>query len=216
VPKVVDKKEKAAAIGRAALSAFRKAGYHRTRMADIAEAAGIGKGTLYEYFDDKADVLHFLFDDYFQAFKEGALRAMQSAASPGARLLRLVEFAFEHVSEWQDHCAVYVDYFGAVRAEDEKRFALDEIYEDMGAWVQALIQQAQAEGEMAQDLDATATSELLLSVFDGVVLHDIFAARRCDRSALRNAALRLLTQGLVGLPPGELPCVAGEPGDTPC
>jgi AcrR family transcriptional regulator len=212
----VDKKAKAAAIARAALGAFRKAGYHRTRMADIAEAAGVGKGTLYEYFDDKADVLHVLFDDYFQAFKEGALRAMQSAASPGARLLRLVEFAFEHVAEWKHHCAVYVDYFGTARPEGEKRFALDEIYADMGTWLQDLIEQAQHEGEMAQDLDATATSELLLSVFDGVVLHDIFAGRRCDRNALRNAALRLLTQGLVGGAPDELPSLTGKPGKTPC
>jgi AcrR family transcriptional regulator len=114
---VVAKRRKAEAIGRAALQTFREVGYHRARMADIARAAGIGKGTLYEYFEGKADALHFLFDGSFDASEEGALRAMQSAASPRARILALLDFAFEHVSEWEDHCAVYVAYFGAARVD---------------------------------------------------------------------------------------------------
>ena len=77
MPRVIDKRKKAEAIGHAALQTFREAGYHGTRMADIAKAAGVGKGTLYEYFDDKADVLRFVFDDFFRAFREVALRLLR-------------------------------------------------------------------------------------------------------------------------------------------
>ena len=205
MPRLVDKQKKAEAIGRAALRTFREVGYHRARMADIAQAAEIGKGTLYEYFNDKADVLRFVFDDYFEAFKAGALRAMQGAESPGSQLLALVDFAFDHVSEWEDHCAVYVDYFGAARVGDDKLFSLAEIYDEMGALLQALIEQAQIAGEIAADVDAVATSELLLSVFDGVVLHGIFAGRGWGGGPLRGAALRLLTERLITLPRHE-PC----------
>jgi AcrR family transcriptional regulator len=196
MPRVVDKRKKAEAIGQAALQTFLETGYHRARMADIAQTAGIGKGTLYEYFEDKADVLRFVFDGYFSAFKAGALRAMQGAASPGAQLLALMDFAFEHVSEWEDHCAVYVDYFGAARIGEDKLFSLAEIYDDMGALLRALIERAQAAGEIAGEVDAVGTAELLLSVFDGVVLHGILARRGCGRAALRGAAARLLMEGL--------------------
>lgn len=209
MPRVVDKRRKAEAIGRAALQTFRETGYHRARMADIAQAAGIGKGTLYEYFDDKADVLRFLFDDFFSAFKQGALRAIQGAAGPGAQLLALLDFAFDHLSEWEDHCAVYVDYFGAARVGDDKLFSLAEIYDDMGALLRALIEQAQAAGEIHKGVDAIATAELLLSVFDGVVLHGILAGRGCGRSALRGAAVRLLTEGLLAEARPEVDAGAG-------
>ena len=63
MPRIVDKKEKAARIGSAAIAVFRKRGYHATRMMDIAEAAGIGKGTLYEYFRNKDEIFRFEFDD---------------------------------------------------------------------------------------------------------------------------------------------------------
>lgn len=197
MPRVVDKKKKAEDIARAALETFRTAGYHRTRMADIAEAAGVGKGTLYEYFDDKADLLHFLFDDYFHAFKDGAIRAMQGAGSPGQQLLALVRFAFAHASEWEAHCAVYVDYFGAARVDERTLFSLTELYDEMGALLRALIEQAQAADEIAPETDSYATSELLVSVFEGVILHGILAGREGSKEALRDAALGLLTRGLI-------------------
>ena len=70
MPRTVDKEEKARSIGRAALKVFRQKGYHPTRMSDIAKAAGVGKGTVYEYFRNKLQILQFVLDEYFTAFKE--------------------------------------------------------------------------------------------------------------------------------------------------
>jgi AcrR family transcriptional regulator len=45
------------AILDASLALFAKQGYHRTTVPDIVEAAGIGHGTFYEYFNNRRDVL---------------------------------------------------------------------------------------------------------------------------------------------------------------
>ena len=119
MPRVVDKEEKAERIGAAAIGALRRLGYHRARMQDIARAAGVGKGTLYEYFRNKDEIFRFEFERYFRAFEAGAQRAMQAADSPAPQLLALIRFAFDHLREWEDHCAVYVDYFGSARPDDE-------------------------------------------------------------------------------------------------
>lgn len=37
----------------AAIRVFSQKGYHHTRMEEIAIEAGIGKGTIYEYFSSK-------------------------------------------------------------------------------------------------------------------------------------------------------------------
>ena len=39
-----------------ARSLFKDKGFHNTKMEDIATAAGVGKGTLYEYFKNKQDI----------------------------------------------------------------------------------------------------------------------------------------------------------------
>ncbi|MGD9122579.1 MAG: TetR/AcrR family transcriptional regulator, partial [Desulfobacterales bacterium] len=123
MPKIVDKKKKAEAISDAALKVFREQGYNKTRMADIAQMAGMGKGTLYEYFKDKADILRFAFDQYFSVFSDGVLKAMKEKTKPSEKILSLIDFALRHAAEWEDHCAIYVDYFGAVRIEEQKRFS---------------------------------------------------------------------------------------------
>ena len=55
-PKFIDKTEKCNEIAGAALSLFAKKGYAATSVEQIAEAAGIGKGTVYEYFPSKEDI----------------------------------------------------------------------------------------------------------------------------------------------------------------
>ena len=208
MPRVVDKQEKAERIGAAAIGVLRQLGYHRARMQDIARAAGVGKGTLYEYFRNKGEIFRFEFERYFEAFEAGAERTMAEAASPGAQLLALVRFAFEHVSEWEDHCAVYVDYFGSARPEGDDAFSLAPVYGAIQARIRLLVESAQAAGEVAADVDPDATSELLVSMFDGVVLHGIFA-KRSDTAALRDTALRLLEHGMIA-PRGPAP--ASEQG----
>ncbi|MDP3385922.1 MAG: TetR/AcrR family transcriptional regulator [Eubacteriales bacterium] len=44
-----------------AFQVFMKKGFHNAKMADVAENAGIGKGTIYEYFDSKKS----LFEESF-------------------------------------------------------------------------------------------------------------------------------------------------------
>ncbi len=196
MPKIVDKQMKSQEIGRAALGVFRKYGYHCTTMANIARAASVGKGTLYEYFKDKADILWYTFDDYFNAFKEGAVRVMARTSDPGERLTALVEFALDHVGEWEDHCSIYVEYLGVAKRGQKGSLSMDRFYEEFQAILKLLIEESQIEGQLRQEFDPEITAELLLALFDGVVLHGIFVERSYDADSIRTTALKLVTYGL--------------------
>ncbi len=196
MPKIVDKQLKSQEIGRAAIGVFRKYGYHRTTMANIAREASVGKGTLYEYFKDKADILRYTFDDYFNAFKEGAVRVMARTSDPGERLAALVEFALDHVGEWEDHCSIYVEYLGVAKRKEEGLLTLDRFYEEFRDILKLLIEEGQIEGQIRQEFDPEITAELLLALFDGVVLHGIFADRSYNTASIHAAALKLVSYGL--------------------
>lgn len=53
-------------IVRATLSIFAQNGLKETKMAEIAEKAGIGKRTIYEYFKSKEDIFHEAFNLFQQ------------------------------------------------------------------------------------------------------------------------------------------------------
>src|SRR3546814_8314834 len=56
MPKIVDKDAKRLSLIEAAAIVFAREGFARTKMAHIAAEAGVGKGTLYEYFASKNEL----------------------------------------------------------------------------------------------------------------------------------------------------------------
>lgn len=196
MPKIVDKKKKEAVIGQAALRTFLKKGYHRTKMADIAQAAGVGKGTLYEYFKNKSEILRFVFGQYFVDFKEGALHATSNAKDPRERLLALIGFTLGHLADWEDHCAVYIDYLSVARTDNELQGITEEIYREASQLFSQLIQECQDTGELRNDIDPTAIAELLISLFDGIILRGIYSKRQCNLDELRETFIKLFEEGM--------------------
>jgi len=77
-------KSKKQLILEAAFEVFAKKGFHSTKVDEIAERAGIGKGTIYEYFKSKTDVFHEMYiwyiDNYFAELEEGLLIETEPAA----------------------------------------------------------------------------------------------------------------------------------------
>lgn len=52
----MEKNQKRQDILNSAMALFKDKGFHNTKVEDIALSAGVGKGTLYEYFENKQDV----------------------------------------------------------------------------------------------------------------------------------------------------------------
>jgi hypothetical protein len=94
-----------------------------------------------------------------------------------------------------------VDYFGSARSADEAAFSLSNIYAEIEDVIKLVIDEGQASGEIDETLDPGVTAELLVSVFEGVVLHGVFAKRRRKAESLRPTALRLITAGIFADPP---------------
>lgn len=55
-PKLVDKSKKTEDIARTALELFSRKGYNATSVEQIAESSGMGKSTIYEYFNSKEEI----------------------------------------------------------------------------------------------------------------------------------------------------------------
>lgn len=69
----------------AAASAFARDGYHQTTIDSVSEAAGVAKGTIYNYFSSKEELLHALIEEACQ-LASAAADATAQTASTHARL----------------------------------------------------------------------------------------------------------------------------------
>lgn len=77
-------------IKRAARDLFRRYGYNKTSVNEIARKAKIAKATIYKYFDSKELVLHAILMDYIRASVDDLLHKKADIQHPEAYLSDLI------------------------------------------------------------------------------------------------------------------------------
>lgn len=70
MPIAVNKDQKRKAIVIAAADVFALTGYHVATIQEIATHAGIGKGTVYEYFTSKEELFLAVYDDWMSEYEQ--------------------------------------------------------------------------------------------------------------------------------------------------
>jgi AcrR family transcriptional regulator len=94
-PKLVDKTEKSNGIAAAAICLFAEQGYAATRVGQIAEAAGIGKGTIYQYFSSKEEIFVYTINNWIMNLLNRMLEGIRDLEDPSARLETVIQMVKE-------------------------------------------------------------------------------------------------------------------------
>lgn len=74
---------------------FVKKGFQETSMQEIADAAGLGKSTLYDYFKTKDEILVYFFEDQWNDVIEEAQKIAVQNCGADARLRKIMEAYLE-------------------------------------------------------------------------------------------------------------------------
>ncbi|MFL5705791.1 MAG: TetR/AcrR family transcriptional regulator [Ktedonobacteraceae bacterium] len=170
MPKVVDEQMREATRRRIiheAAGEFARLGFDQANINTIAELAGIGKGTIYLYFENKRELFLAMLRHIAQAHIASIRAALAPEGSLQHRLERLF-CAFVHLAEQEsDNFNVYMSaLYGVNRAFQTEATKL---LRDYVAIISLLLEQSQARGEIScQDIEATAL--MVLSLTESYVL----------------------------------------------
>ena len=186
-PKLVDKAEKAKYIAGAALILFMKRGFAATSVGQIARAAGVGKGTLYAYYDTKADIFVAAILEWMHQLEQRFERQLASIDDPVQRLKRFVELNLELVDPIDPGTArLTIDVLQHTLLQDgalyRRRYLMKEIHTGMRQILVAIILDGISKGffrpELARDAQKVAIN--LLGYLDGICLHYIMSENYFD------------------------------------
>ncbi len=180
MPIIVDKDRKRKEILQAAMRVFARDGYHRAKMEAVAEEAGIGKGTVYEYFKSKTDLFLALHDHMLAELKAFYMKELEGISEPAAMLKRFIEVAFQTFRLWEPFFLVFFDYWAeGGRGEQQTllQTRLREAYAVARQDVAAIIAAGVSDGSFRCD-NPVLTAAGILATLDGLVLQWL-----CDRNA---------------------------------
>jgi AcrR family transcriptional regulator len=151
-PRAGRRAERRQAILAAALREFSARGFAAARLDDVADAAGIAKGTIYLYFRDKES----LFQELIRAMLTplvGTIEAMGQADLPLPALAdRIVELFVTEIYETRRKDVVRLMISEGRRFPNLAEFYYREVLSRIIAAVRSLLRRAAARGEVAEGL----------------------------------------------------------------
>ncbi len=170
MPKIVDEQMREATrrrIMRQAASEFARLGFDQANINVIAEQAGIGKGTIYLYFENKRD----LFLEMLRSIAQAQLTVIRAALAPDGTLQQSLERLFRAFArlaqEESDNFNVYMSaLYGVNRAFQAEATKL---LRDYVAVIALMLEQSQARGE-TRSHNVEATALMVLSLMESYVL----------------------------------------------
>lgn len=184
----------------AAFSCFSQRSFHDVKIADVARAAGVGKGTVYEYFSSKED----LHEELFRYLTGHYLARMQeNIAGCGGAVEKLRRLYISHMEMYQE---ILERDGGMLLIDEMMRAGRSGALKEHGARIQAVVrevlEQGVEEGAFRRDLDPdTALLPILIGFL--VLGHRVCARQEEWLSPSADQYLDLLLRGI------------GRPGEDP-
>src|SRR3954471_23135174 len=147
-------------LTRAAARLFAEKGYHGTSTADLAEAMGVQKGSLYAHIESKADLLWEVAREGAVAFHT-ALDAVPDDAPPAETIRLALRAHLRVVGEQLDVATVFIREWRYLTGERREAFVAERRrYEER---FRAFFREGRELGELRTDLDDATATLLALS-----------------------------------------------------
>jgi AcrR family transcriptional regulator len=153
-------------ILRRAADVFRRKGYHRAGMREIAEGLGLAPGALYYWFESKEDLLYACQDVTLRRLLAGARTAAAREAPAPERLAELVRLHLDLLLGELGGSAAHLEFRALPASRLRSVVRRRDAYE---AIVRGIVADGVAEGTL-RSMDPKLASLLLLGVLNSTVV----------------------------------------------
>ncbi|MBQ2034462.1 MAG: TetR/AcrR family transcriptional regulator [Peptococcaceae bacterium] len=161
---MVEKANKRELILAAAREIFGEKGYHSTTSEEIAKKAGVGKGTIYQYFESKQDIFLQMHMQYLKQYSENVVALIQENSTFEENLRRIIRY---HLDNLQDLIQFGVQFMSRMQTDEtkctENHAVMEEVKKQLGVEQYKLFDVAKERGEIID-----VNPQLLITCFSGM------------------------------------------------
>jgi AcrR family transcriptional regulator len=182
----------------AAIKVFARDGLEKGKIADIAKEAGIGKGTVYEYFRSKNDIFKVIEESVFSDFSIVFEELNSSTLSPTKKLSNLLEQGIDMFMEMGDVLLIIMELWaqagrGHVHGSDSSLFV--EYYDYFRKGVESILSDGILSGEF-RDMNKEGVATLLLAFMDGLSWQFVILKDSKKFNKIKSEAIESFMRGI--------------------
>ena len=165
---MAEKPNKRDLILAAAREIFGEKGYHSTTSEEIAKRAGVGKGTIYQYFESKHDIFLQMHIQYLQQYSESVSALIHEDSTFEENMRRIIRF---HLDNLQDLMQFGMQFMSKMQSHGihctENCAMMEDLKHQLGIEQYQVIEIAKQRGEI-RDVDAQLAVSCLSGMFIGI------------------------------------------------
>ena len=143
----------------AARRVFARKGFAGASVDDVAEAAGLAKGTVYSYFSSKRDLYLAALHQGISELIEETKRNVDAARTTSEKIRAFIAARIRYAETDRDFVTIYHAEFGPVHPASLKK-EFKQLYQEQMLVLQAVIEEGVARGEL-RPISADAASFLV-------------------------------------------------------
>lgn len=188
------KRETRAALLDAARDLFEAQGFEATTIREVASAAGVGTGTVFNYFADKRELLFEALYEDLEAAREATLASIDAGAPVVAQLERLGAGFFEAYARRPRLSRVLLGEALLADGEWAGRFRAQ--VEQVAERAVVILSAARARGEVDASVEPRVATLAFISFYYFILLSHVQAHEQLPLDAMTRQLRALLAQHL--------------------
>lgn len=186
-------------ILQAAAAVFARLGFHKARMDDIVQEAGLSKGAVYWYFESKDEIITTILNRFMDRELENLQQIGQGEGPALVRLRDMMRILAKEVEEITDLMPIIYEFYAVAAREETIRRAIQKYLKNYSALLEEVVREGIERGEL-RDVPARDAALSLVVLIEGCMLIWILGAFNHRESNLENlfeTAFDILLKGLV-------------------
>ncbi|NMB26702.1 MAG: TetR/AcrR family transcriptional regulator [Tissierellia bacterium] len=156
----------------AAMKVFGEHGFYQGKVGEIAKEAGIGKGTVYEYFGSKKEIFQQMLMYMFETYVEGGKKAVIGEKAIRDKLIVLLDYHYAFVNQYADVIERTFFHFENIVKDIKPEIAQNK--RKIFDFVLEIITEGIETGELRSNLDKETASIIILGIVNSSHLKRIF------------------------------------------
>ena len=161
---IVNKEEKRRNIALSCRELLLEHGINSLTISQIAQTAGVGKGTIYEYFENKEDIVFEIITTFIADHEKKLLALVSEPITTKEKLFHFFYFLFEDEVA-RKHLKVYKEFLAiSLSNEPEEMLLFSEECQDKFIFIlNQIIESGRTSGEIERSMPISASSLLLFA-----------------------------------------------------
>ncbi|MBN2718574.1 MAG: TetR/AcrR family transcriptional regulator [Deltaproteobacteria bacterium] len=170
-PKIVDKNARRLEIAAVAGVLFGKYGFDKVTVDSVAKAAGIGKGTVYEYFQNKEALIDGAFETLMTHMMTHMTDTLDLTLRPLDALRKLTFSMVDALNHVGEQYGFFLEYILMLNRGGGNAGILTGMLTEYRQMVGGLLEAAVDAGQVRANLDIANAAASYAAWFDGAIFH---------------------------------------------